>query len=99
MAGKSVNPKKCVYFCHVVWIKMSFMRPLVPYTINVHGRLLQLDKPKVMGILNLSDESFYASVSAPTREKVFSGRVGEITTPSGFDSITFCMHTSNVSGV
>ena len=56
---------------------MSFMRPLVPYTINVHGRLLQLDKPKVMGILNLSEESFYASVSAPTREKVFS-RVGKM---------------------
>lgn len=48
------------------------MHPLIPYTMNVNGRLLQLDKPKVMGILNLSEESFYASVSAPTREKVFS---------------------------
>lgn len=48
------------------------MQPLRPYTINVNGRLLMLDKPKVMGILNLSEDSFYASVSAPTREKVFS---------------------------
>ena len=48
------------------------MQPLRPYTINVNGRLLLLDKPKVMGILNLSEDSFYASVSAPTREKVFS---------------------------
>ena len=48
------------------------MQSLRPYTINVNGRLMQLDKPKVMGILNLSEDSFYASVSAPTREKVFS---------------------------
>lgn len=48
------------------------MQPLRPYTINVNGRLLMLDKPKVMGILNLSEDSFYSSVSAPTREKVFS---------------------------
>ena len=48
------------------------MQPLRPYSINVNGRLLMLDKPKVMGILNLSEDSFYASVSAPTREKVFS---------------------------
>ena len=48
------------------------MQPLRPYTINVNGRLLMFDKPKVMGILNLSEDSFYASVSAPTREKVFS---------------------------
>jgi dihydropteroate synthase len=51
---------------------MWFMQPLRPYTINVNGRLLMLDKPKVMGILNLSEDSFYSSVSAPTREKVFS---------------------------
>lgn len=48
------------------------MQPFIPYTINVNGRLLMLDEPKVMGILNLSEDSFYASVSAPTREKVFS---------------------------
>lgn len=48
------------------------MQPLRPYSINVNGRLLMLDKPKVMGILNLSEDSFYSSVSAPTREKVFS---------------------------
>lgn len=51
---------------------MRFMQPFIPYTINVNGRLLMLDEPKVMGILNLSEDSFYASVSAPTREKVFS---------------------------
>ncbi|MBR3895928.1 MAG: dihydropteroate synthase [Bacteroidaceae bacterium] len=48
------------------------MQPLKHYTINVNGRLLSLDKPKVMGILNLSEDSFYAPSSAPTREKVFS---------------------------
>lgn len=29
------------------------------YTINVRGRLLQLDKPVVMGILNITDDSFF----------------------------------------
>jgi dihydropteroate synthase len=53
-------------------MKMRFMQPLKPYTINLNGRLLSLDKPKVMGILNLSEDSFYALSSAPTREKVFS---------------------------
>lgn len=30
------------------------------YSININGRLLQLDKPVVMGILNVTPDSFYA---------------------------------------
>ncbi len=30
-----------------------------PHSINVQGRLLSLDKPVVMGILNITDDSFY----------------------------------------
>ena len=30
------------------------------YTINIKGRLLSFDKPLVMGILNVTDDSFYS---------------------------------------
>jgi dihydropteroate synthase len=30
------------------------------YTLNVKGKLLSLDRPRVMGILNVTDDSFYA---------------------------------------
>ncbi len=36
------------------------MRGLVPYTINCSGRLLDLSEPQVMGILNVTPDSFYA---------------------------------------
>lgn len=48
------------------------MHPLKSYTINVNGCLTPLDTPKVMGILNLSEDSFYAPSSAQTRERVLS---------------------------
>ncbi|MBO4565022.1 MAG: dihydropteroate synthase [Bacteroidaceae bacterium] len=35
----------------------------VPYTINVGGQLLDLSTPCVMGILNMTPDSFYTSVS------------------------------------
>lgn len=31
-----------------------------PYALNCHGRLFSLDRPQVMGILNLTPDSFYA---------------------------------------
>ena len=36
------------------------MQTTIPYTLNVGGTLLSLDKPLVMGILNATEESFYA---------------------------------------
>ena len=30
------------------------------YSLNVGGRLMSLDKPQVMGILNVTPDSFYA---------------------------------------
>ena len=32
-----------------------------PYTLNVNGQLLSLQRPVVMGILNVTEESFYAN--------------------------------------
>ncbi len=40
------------------------------YTINVGGRLLSLDPPRVMGILNLTPDSFFADSRKQTAEEV-----------------------------
>ena len=40
------------------------------YTINVRGRLLDLSEPKVMGILNVTPDSFYAGSRAQTKKAV-----------------------------
>lgn len=40
------------------------------YSLNVNGRLMQLDRPKVMGILNLTPDSFYAGSRADNEEEV-----------------------------
>ena len=42
------------------------MKKPVPYLINVGGELLDLSTPKVMGIVNLSPESFYTPSSVPS---------------------------------
>lgn len=44
--------------------------PLVSYTLNVQGRLLNLSAPQVMGILNLTPDSFYAASRVEKEESV-----------------------------
>lgn len=46
------------------------MKGLVPYTINVRGRLFDLSEPQVMGILNLTPDSFYAASRMETDEAI-----------------------------
>ena len=41
------------------------MRKVFPYTLNVNGRLIDLSTPQVMGILNVTPDSFYA----PSRQQ------------------------------
>ena len=36
------------------------MQGLIPYTLNIRGHLLDLSEPRVMGILNVTPDSFYA---------------------------------------
>ena len=50
---------------------------LIPYTLNLRGRLLTLDCPQVMGILNLTPDSFYAASRMET-EAEFLARVRQI---------------------
>ena len=40
------------------------------YTLNVHGRLLDLSRPLVMGILNATPDSFYADSRRQTEEDI-----------------------------
>ena len=35
------------------------MKGLVPYTLNLGGSLMNLGEPQVMGILNVTPDSFY----------------------------------------
>jgi len=48
-----------------------------PYTINVHGRLMDLSVPKVMGILNVTPDSFFSSSRYMSEEGILF-RVGQI---------------------
>ena len=40
------------------------------YTLNCGGRLLSLDTPQVMGILNVTPDSFYATSRVETEEAI-----------------------------
>lgn len=46
------------------------MKSNVGYTINVHGRLLDLSRPQVMGILNSTPDSFYAGSRVQTEREI-----------------------------
>ena len=39
-------------------------------SVNIHGRLLSLDRPQVMGILNATPDSFFAGSRCFTEEKI-----------------------------
>jgi dihydropteroate synthase len=40
------------------------------YTINIHGRLMDLSQPQVMGILNVTPDSFYAASRRQTEQEI-----------------------------
>ena len=52
------------------------------YTINVHGRLMDLSQPQVMGILNCTPDSFYAGSRVQT-ERAIAERALEIVGQGG----------------
>lgn len=54
------------------------MKPLKSYTMNLNGRLVVLDRPLVMGILNLTPDSFYATSRKQTEEEI-TARVAQLT--------------------
>ena len=40
------------------------------YTLNIRGRLLSLDTPQIMGVINATPDSFYADSRAQTEDEV-----------------------------
>ena len=40
------------------------------YTLNLHGRLMDLSQPQVMGILNVTPDSFYAGSRVQTEQEI-----------------------------
>ena len=55
---------------------------MIDYTINVRGRLISLQKPCVMGILNVTPDSFYAGSRKQTEEEI-ADRTNQIVTEGG----------------
>ena len=58
------------------------MKNLLDYTINVNGRLIDLSEPQVMGILNVTPDSFYAG-SRKQSEKEIADRAEQIIREGG----------------
>ena len=58
------------------------MKGLLPYTINVGGNLMDLSEPQVMGILNVTPDSFY-SASRKRSEQEIADRVHAILSEGG----------------
>ena len=58
------------------------MKGLLPYTINVGGKLLDLSEPQVMGILNVTPDSFWEG-SRKQSESEISARANQILSEGG----------------
>ena len=52
------------------------------YTINVNGRLMDLSEPQVMGILNVTPDSFYAASRKQTEQEI-AERASQIVAEGG----------------
>ena len=55
------NTRMCPYL---------FTRNYMQYTLNIRGRLMDLSHPVVMGILNVTPDSFYAGSRVQTEEAI-----------------------------
>lgn len=58
------------------------MKGSTPYTINVNGRLIDLSEPQVMGILNVTPDSFYAGSRKQTEHEI-AARADQIVAEGG----------------
>lgn len=62
--------------------KITRMKGLLEYTINAGGRLINLSEPQVMGILNVTPDSFYSGSRKQTEEEIAS-RANQIIAEGG----------------
>lgn len=54
------------------------MAKFCSYSINIGGRLMTIDRPQVMGILNVTPDSFYSGSRCGVDEAVIRGRVRQM---------------------
>ena len=52
------------------WIIFLYLCTQMDYTININGRLMDLSEPQVMGILNVTPDSFYAASRKQTEQEI-----------------------------
>ena len=58
------------------------MKGLIPYTLNVRGKLLDLSEPQIMGILNVTPDSFFSGSRKQTDVEIME-RVEQIVAEGG----------------
>lgn len=58
------------------------LRPIMDYMINVHGRLMDFSEPQVMGILNVTPDSFFAGSRKQTEQEI-AERANQIVAEGG----------------
>lgn len=63
------SAKTLVSFEESYYICMDMNKP-IDYTINVRGRLIDLSKPKVMGILNVTPDSLFSGSRKQTEQEI-----------------------------
>ena len=65
----SGNEKKIDFLLHFSHLFGNFVAEM-DYTLNCNGRLLSLHTPQVMGILNVTPDSFYAGSRKQTEQEI-----------------------------
>lgn len=63
-------------------VNLQGMIKPVEYTINVRGRIVDLSQPKVMGILNVTPDSFYSGSRKQTEQEI-AARANQIVEEGG----------------
>ena len=75
------NLENIVFFRGKLVNLQGMIKP-VEYTINVRGRLVDLSQPKVMGIINVTPDSFYSGSRKQTEQEI-AARANQIVEEGG----------------
>lgn len=84
MLGRLEMMNICCFHClfHNYFRTFAIVNGILPYSINVRGRLVDLSEPQVMGIINVTPDSFYAE-SRVRSEESMRLRVRQIVSEGG----------------
>lgn len=75
------NLENIVVFRRKLVYLQGMIKP-IEYTVNVRGRLVDLSQPKVMGILNVTPDSFYSGSRKQTEQEI-AARANQIVEEGG----------------